>query len=411
MTETAVPTLPDIAIVTAHGRRRLTGAPNERLIDVLSRGGVPWSATAIYGTRRGGDTELLPALGRRLDELRDFDEVLVYFNRNVNPFLFALGDFAATVAGSDGGAGSRAASEYVYQMIDNDQATVSNHLVALTPQACRDIVADRIGDVVRDRLPGGGDLVVGVSGGGDSNAMLDGLSKAAGDGLTIHPVIVKGIPDWDAGVPRAEALCAEYGLSLTVLEEREVRAMMGIPVDGVSLVERFEREFAGDDFEFLGTLIIRIALAAHAKRIGTSFIATGLNLEDVACEQLYRLTSGLKPTSMPERTIGETTLLMPLWMCPKRIIDGCFPKYALDNYEARYPCFSMGRNLYYSMAYTLQSTHPGSLEALVRGLSTIAERDPVVYADDPGLGVPIERFVPFPLRQRFERMLGGRIDA
>lgn len=189
-----------------------------------------------------------------------------------------------------------------------------------------------------------------------------------------------------------------------------MRELLGIPNDSISLVDRFEMEFSGDDFEFLGTLIIRIALAKYSDKIGTKFICTGLNLEDVACEQLFRVSSGLKPAMMPLRPIGEKCLIMPLWMCPKRIIDGCFPKYSLDNYEARYPCFSLGRNLYYSIVYNIQSAFPSYVETLVRGLSSIAASAPIEYKYDVGLGVHVERFVPMPLRQRFLKMLGGRIQ-
>ena len=91
-------------------------------------------------------------------------------------------------------------------------------------------------------------------------------------GLRIHPIILKGIPDWDQGVPRAQALCASYGLELTVMEETSVRELLGIVADDVPLIDRFEREFKGDDFELLGTLLIRLALSRRAIGIGAQFI-------------------------------------------------------------------------------------------------------------------------------------------
>ena len=141
--------------------------------------------------------------------------------------------------------------------------------------------------------------------------------------------------------------------------------------------------------------------------MGTSYICTGLNLEDVLCEELYRVSTGMKPAAIPARKIGDTTLVMPLWLCPKRIIDGCFPKYSLENYDARYPCFSLGRNMYYSVIYGLQSQYPGFIEQMARGFSELSQADPVVYELDEQLGFHVERFVPFPIRRRFERMRGG----
>ncbi|WP_406630109.1 hypothetical protein [Amycolatopsis sp. WGS_07] len=394
---------PTISIVTAHGRQVLAGDGNERLVDLLNRHRVPWSAVAAYVVpRSGGEPRLSPSLDTRLEEFEDAAEILLYFNRNVNPFLFALDDFK-TIESADPSLGT----EYFYQRLDNESGTAEAFLKKLSPDECKEIIADRVAETVRAAVPEGSTLVVGVSGGGDSNAMLLGLSRLADYGVTIDPVILKGIPDWDAGVPRAQALCESYGLDLTVIDENEVKDLLGIPVDDPTpLIDRFEREFAGDDFEFMGTLLIRLALTKRAKDVGTSYIATGLNLEDVVCEAMFRVSSGMKPAPFPAREIGETTLVFPLWMCPKRIIDGCFPKYSLDNYDARYPCFSLGRNMYYSVVYAMQSQFPGFLEQLTRGLSKMSMTDPITYTLDEQLGFYTERAVPFPLRRRFQKMLG-----
>jgi tRNA(Ile)-lysidine synthase TilS/MesJ len=396
-------TTPTISIVTAHGRQVLAGDGDERLVDLLNRHRVPWSAVAAYVVPRGGgEPRLSPSLDTRLNEFEDAAEILLYFNRNVNPFIFALDDFK-TIESADPLLGT----EYFYQRLDNEAGIAEAFLKKLSPDECKDIIADRVADTVRATVPAGSTLVVGVSGGGDSNAMLWGLSRLADHGITIDPVILKGIPDWDAGVPRARALCESYGLDLTVIDENQVKELLGIPVDDPTpLIDRFEREFKGDDFEFLGTLLIRLALTKRARDVGTSYICTGLNLEDVVCEAMFRVSSGMKPAPFPAREIGDTTLVFPLWLCPKRIIDGCFPKYSLDNYDARYPCFSLGRNMYYSVVYAMQSQFPAFLEQLTRGLSKTSMTDPITYSLDEQLGFYTERTVPFPLRRRFQRMLG-----
>jgi tRNA(Ile)-lysidine synthase TilS/MesJ len=394
--------LPTVSVVTSHGRQPLYWRDDERVIDLLNRYGVPWSAVSIYMTpRSGGEPVLYPCLDNMLKELDDAGELLLYFNRNVNPFTFSLKQFR-TVAGEGSGP---EATEYFYQHLDNAHSSANVYLKKLSPEECRAIIAGRVADTVRATLPKGAHLVVGVSGGGDSNALLHGLSLLHDHPVTVHPVIIKGIPDWDKGVARAQALCESYGLELTIVEENDVKDLLHVPHDALGLVDRFEREFPGDDFEFFGTLLIRLALSAHARTIGTPFMCTGLNLEDLLCENLFRISSGLVPAAVPARQIGDLTLIFPLWLCPKRILDGCFPKFSLENYEARYPCFSLGRNLYYSLVYAIQSQFPGFAEQMARGMSELSHSHPATYTFDDQLGFHVERFVPFPMREKFLRML------
>jgi tRNA(Ile)-lysidine synthase TilS/MesJ len=393
---------PVVSLVTTHGRQQLVSEGGERLFDLLSRHGVPWSAVSIYMIPSdGGAPVLCPCIDRRLDDFPEAQELLLYFNRNVNPFNFSLGRFSTVAA-----EGAQEATEYFYQRMDNANSRSEAFLKKLSPEECKTIIADRVRECILDTVPPGTDLVVGVSGGGDSNAMLDALSRLGDHGLRIHPVIIMGIPDWDKGVPRAQALCERYGLDLKVMDEKEVRGLLGIAPDSMPLIDRFEREFKGDDFEFLGTLLVRLALIKRAKELGTQYICTGLNLEDVLCEAMFRVSSGMVPAAFPKRVIGEMNLIFPLWMCPKRIIDGCFPKYSLDNYDARYPCFSLGRNLYYSVVYAMQSQFPGYPEQLARGFSEIGSREPSDYVYNEQLGFHVERAVPLPLLRKFHRMLG-----
>jgi len=395
----------DVFIVTTHGRQRLVGNKDDSVVELLGRNNVPWSAISIYGIpSNGGPPRLMSCLERRLSDFDDIKELLLYFNRNVNPFLFAL-NHVKTVESADPG---KESTEYFYQNLNNDHSRAEVYLKKLTPEECQRIIGSRVADMIGEHLPPGSKIVVGVSGGGDSNAMLHAFSvlRNQGNDLQVYPVIIKGIPDWDLGVPRARILADRFGLDLTVVDEDEVKALLGIEPGSGSLIERFEQAFKGDDFEFLGTLLIRLALTQKAKQLGTPYIATGINFEDILCESMYRVSSGLKPAPFPVREIGDIKLLFPLWLCPKRIIDGCFPKFSLENYDARYPCLSLGRNLYYSVIYTLQSQYPGYAEQLVRGLSHLSQVDPVTYSYDSQLGFHVERFLPLPLRQKFQRMCG-----
>ena len=396
---------PAISVITAHGRQRLRSEEDDRLIDVLKRNDVPWSAVSTFAVSKAtGKTTLFPCLGVALSSLEEISEILVYFNRNVNPFTFSF-DVFKTIETADSAV---EAAEYFYQWLDNSRSNSELFLKKLSSEECRSVVAERVEETVVEFIPNGADLVVGVSGGGDSNSLLHGLSRIRNHAMTLHGVIIKGIPEWDLGVPRARELCDSYGIELTVMEEPQVKDLLRIPRNSPSLTDSFEREFKGDDWEFLGTLLIRLALSQRARELNTPHICTGLNLEDLLCESMFRISTGLKPASFPSRAIGDITLLFPLWLCPKKIIDGCFPKFSLDNYDARYPCFSLGRNLYYSVVYAMQSQFPGFSEQMARGLSKLSLSDPVTYRLDEQLGFHVERFVPFPLLHKFRRMIDVR---
>src|SRR5580765_3931555 len=198
---------PTVTIVTAHGRQPLNSDGDERLVELLHRYGVPWSAVSIYVVPKSGGEPLLTAcLGSLLGELTHASDVLVYFNRNVNPFLFSLKDFK-TIVSSDS---SQQGTEYFYQRLDNSRSTADVLLKKLSSEECRFVIAERVKETIVNIVPRGSSIVVGVSGGGDSNALLHALSQICNHGLAIHPVIIKGIPDWDAGVPRARELCDSY---------------------------------------------------------------------------------------------------------------------------------------------------------------------------------------------------------
>ena len=221
--------VPTVLVVTAHGRQPLVSQDDERLIDVLNRHGVPWSAVSVYRLpKSGGAPQLCSALDAKLSDLDDTSELLLYFNRNVNPFLFSLAGWKTVDSADPTGPD---ATEYVYQRLDNSRGSADVYLKKLSPEECRSAIAARVSETARESLPANSHLVIGVSGGGDSNSLLYGLSQLRDHGLTLHPVIIKGIPDWDQGVPRAQALCASYGLDLRIMDEIEVKGLLGIPGD------------------------------------------------------------------------------------------------------------------------------------------------------------------------------------
>ena len=237
--------------------------------------------------------------------------------------------------------------------------------------------------VIRNYLKEDDRLVVGISGGGDSNALLHGLTTFSDFKFHIIPVMIKGIPEWDEGVPRAEELCRKYGIELKVYSEDQVKGLVGAKAGGKSFSDLFEEIFPEEDFDSFGTLLIRLSLIEEAKNTNAKFICTGANLEDLLGEALHQVCNGEELVGIPTRlATDEIRAVFPLWMAPKKIIDGCFQKFSLSNYETRYPGFSYGRSLYYQMAYSIQSSFPGMAERMLRGFAGIADAEKMPVYDE-----------------------------
>lgn len=390
---------PNVILITTHGR--ITIAPlnaNETLFELITRAGIPWSAISAFSSQPDGELVLLPSLNTPFSSMRDSTEILLHFNRNVNPELFNILNY--DIARAENGP---EVSSYLYQQIDNDTGTVQHILKGLSQAECQDLVRQHVHAFIADNFSPGTSFVIGISGGGDSNAMLMGMTSFDAFDISIQPVILKGVADWDAGVPRAQTLCQAYGLDLRVVNEEEVRTICGIRNDQ-DLLQSYEASFPGDDFEFLGTFLIRRVLSHVAAETG-SVVCTGLNFEDILAECLYRLCSGKPPLPFPVRQLQSVQFSYPLWMTPKKIIDGCFPKLSVDNYDMRYPCFSAGRNLYYMMAYMLQSKFPGSAERLVKGMRELVDGQSDDLVVSELFGSILNENISLEASERFKRLM------
>jgi len=151
-----------VYVVTAHGRQSLNSYKDECVLDILNRHNVPWSGVSIYAVlRSGGPPQLYSCLDRSLADMKEeVSEILVYFNRNVNPFLFSFNQFKTVESGTPSGS----MTEYFYQLLDNSHSSAEVVLKKLSPEECKSIISDHVSRTVRAFLPPGSDLVVGVSG-------------------------------------------------------------------------------------------------------------------------------------------------------------------------------------------------------------------------------------------------------
>lgn len=360
---------------TAHGDYTLdsAGLTEQASVDLLLRlEGIPRSATTIYGKPYGSnELELISSANDSLQALSSaFEHVYIRPDRNID-YAGIIGR-PITSAKSDNPVAS-------YHFVDHsasDPAIVKE----FSKEECREFVARNVSQFLDLVEPDGRPIVVGVSGGGDSNTLLHAL--AADRRIKVEqlvPVMMLGIPDWDRGVNRAREICADLGLELRIVDRKQVNQLLG-RTGSDDWPSAFEAHYPDTDLEVIGTLAVRLALSHVAREVGAQAAVTGLNIEDLLSECILSTMRGRTPLAFPVREIDDVSLWYPLYRIPKRLIDGCNPKFSLQNYDDRYPSVLYWRALSYYFAQQVASNIPGAEFVLLDGyqkLAAAAKRKPI----------------------------------
>lgn len=373
-------------------------------MDVCRKYGIPTTQVSTYLNSRQGELTLFVKPRQPMEEYVGDAEVIIFPNRNI--------DYQALLGGDDIVRERPGASTWL-RIREGGPGRAGGFVTELLgPAQAQEFVAAQVKEALLISGVEDEPLVVGVSGGGDSNALLGAIVKS---GLisreNILPVMMLGIPDWDKGADRAANICAEHGLTLRTVPDEETARILGFTDPQRDWVTAFEQAFPGDDLEVLGVYGVRRVLESVALESGAKKIVIGSNLEDCLSDVLYYICAGKVPFPKPCGRMGKVDILYPLWLTPKAIIDGCYPKYSLENYEARYPSRMYGRAYFYYLAQMLVDAYPGAGQDILKGASKLSKELFQELPYDEEFDTPTISPIPLDIRLKLRKLFGTRVTG
>ena len=253
----------------------------------------------------------------------------------------------------------------------------------------RDRVAAFVAEHSRDEV-----VVVGVSGGGDSNALIGALQaalRATGRQLVAYTLVCE--PVWpEASADRAATLCRRHGVEHRVLGAPEIERLLDMRGTVPELHDAFLDRFGQDTAHFFATHMISLAGRAVCRELRTSEYCLGFNREDVLAEALFSVINGRPPLAFPVRCFGTIRVLMPVWEIPKLVLDACYPDFSKRNYEQRIPTTPQ-RGLIYFLAHAVEGVYSNLGLSLMAGLGRIFEDAWPTLRADPDFDFHSEQIV------------------
>lgn len=244
--------------------------------------------------------------------------------------------------------------------------------------SARRVVKEKIAEFMKKESRSGR-AVVGISGGGDSNTLAQGLrdyiSKDSLKQSLFFTIIFD--PIWpSSAAERASTLCQTYGLEHEIINEDDLKDLLHMKKPIREFYNAYCELFGDNTNHFFGTYLISLVARNLCRKLEIQEYILGFNREDLLADLLFSLINGQKPLPFPVREFGDIRLLMPLWDISKSLLDSCYPKYSLSNYKEREEDQSTyQRNIMYYLAHGVEDVYPNLGLSLMQGVQKIFKGD------------------------------------
>lgn len=370
----------EILFNSAHGKFSLEiPSYNMTLVEICKLNDLPFQSIAFYSKLNDGELQTLTNIHTNsLHQLKEqgFETIILQPNRNINFSKILKKNL------SNEEINAKVSTQYTFQ----SEAFDTLIDVAYNPEKCFEYIFNAVDSFLDEVMVDDRKLVVGISGGGDSNTLLKSLiNNPKIKKEQIIAVMCVGLDVWDTAKNRAMHICDEAGVSLTFVDSKEICDIIGKEKSD-NWDEAFFDVFEDSDIDALGTLIVRKVLTHYAMKHNAQAMITGLNLEDLLAESFFQITKKKLPLPFPVREIDGINLWFPLYEVPKKILDGCYPKFSLENYEQRNPDKLINRAIPYYFAQMSASILPGYEFDLLNGFKELSKQNTKPFVFDKDLG-------------------------
>lgn len=373
----------EIIFNSAHGQFNLqVPSDNLSIIDVCKLNDLPFQSICFYYVNKENELSLVRDIyTNSIDKLKreGINQIILQPNRNINFSKILQKDISVKPANS------KFSTEYTFQATEFEKLVN----IEFVPSECFSYIQKSVDEFLAPLPLDNRKIIVGISGGGDSNTLLRALVKNRKiKNEQIIAVMCTGLNVWDSAIERAQYICKEVDIELNLVNSREICDIIG-KKRSENWDEAFFEVFEDSDIDALGTLIVRKVLQHYVKKYNAQCMITGLNLEDLLAESFFQVTKKKLPLPFPIREIDKVSLWFPLYQVPKKILDGCYPKFSLENYQQRNPDKLINRAVPYYFSQMTSSVLPGYEFDLLNGFQKLSElnTNPFHFEEDLGFSV------------------------